>query len=65
MLSLGHKLSKNMRILFIVDSVFTIFSFLLHWNKVLYPNVLSLIVCMTGLYAGYISNSLKTHKFLN
>lgn len=56
---------RRVLILFIVDSVFTIFSFLLHCNKVIYSNVLSLIVCMMGLYAGYILNSLKLHKFLN
>jgi len=56
---------RRVLILFIGDSVFTFFSFLLHWNKVIYSNVLSLTVCMTGLYAGYILNSLKLHKFIN
>ena len=56
---------RRVLILFIGDSVFTFFSFLLHWNKVIYSNVLSLTVCITGLYAGYILNSLKLHKFIN
>jgi len=35
---------------------------LLHWNKGLIFIDLSLIICATGLYTGYISNIRRHHE---
>lgn len=43
-------------------SIFTILSLLLHWNKGLIFIDLSLIICTTGLYTGYISNIRRHHE---
>lgn len=48
---------KGVHKLFIFNSIFTILSFLLHWNKGLLSIDLSLIICSLSLYTGYISNT--------
>lgn len=54
----GKKISKKgVHKLFIFNSIFTILSFLLHWNKGLLSIDLSLIICSLSLYTGYISNT--------
>lgn len=53
---------KKACILFIFNSIFTILSLLLHWNKGLIFIDLSLIICATGLYSGYISNIRRHHE---
>ena len=53
---------KRTYILFIFNSIFTIISLLLHWNKVLFFNDLCLIICVIGLYAGYFSNRRQPHE---
>lgn len=47
---------KKACILFMFNSIFTILSLLIHWNKGLIFIDLSLVICATGLYTGYISN---------
>lgn len=47
---------------YIFNSIFTILSLLLHWNKGLIFIDLSLIICATGLYTGYISNIRRHHE---
>lgn len=49
-------------IIFFFNSIFTILSLLLHWNKDLIFIDLSLIICATGLYTGYISNIRRYHE---
>ena len=53
---------KRAYIIFLFNSIFTILSLLLHWNKGLIFNDLSLIICATGLYTGYISNIRRHHE---
>lgn len=53
---------KRTYILFIFNSIFTIISLLLHWNKVLFFNDLCLIIFVIGLYAGYFSNRRQPHE---
>ena len=53
---------KKNYIIFFFNSIFTILSLLLHWNKGLIFIDLSLIICATGLYTGYISNIRRHHE---
>lgn len=53
---------KKTYIIFFFNSIFTILSLLLHWNKDLIFIDLSLIICATGLYTGYISNIRRYHE---
>ena len=53
---------KKTYIIFFFNSIFTILSLLLHWNKGLIFIDLSLIICATGLYTGYISNIRRHHE---
>ena len=53
---------KKTYIIFFFNSIFTILSLLLHWNKDLIFIDLSLIICATGLYTGYISNIRRHHE---
>ena len=53
---------KKTYIIFFFYSIFTILSLLLHWNKGLIFIDLSLIICATGLYTGYISNIRRHHE---
>ena len=53
---------KKTYIIFFFNSIFTILSLLLHWNRDLIFIDLSLIICATGLYIGYISNIRRHHE---
>lgn len=53
---------KKACILFMFNSIFTILSLLIHWNKGLIFIDLSLVICVTGLYTGYISNIRRHHE---
>ena len=53
---------KRAYIIFIFNSIFTNLSLMLHWNKGLIFNDLSLIICATGLYTRYISNIRRHHE---
>ena len=47
---------------YILIPIYIILSLLLHWNKGLIFIDLSLIICATGLYTGYISNIRRHHE---
>ena len=53
---------KKACILFMFNSIFTILSLLIHWNKGLIFIDLSLVICATDLYTGYISNIRRHHE---
>lgn len=53
---------KKVFILFITDSIFTISSLLLNFNKGIYSNLLSLMICTAGLYAGYYSDRRRQNE---